>query len=290
LYTPLKNLNEEQKDILLNGSAEKIPFTYNYGKGKPVTYLHRFAGVLSYLKNFYNTTSSNQIREWVEAYMNTTTCPTCNGGRLKKESLAVKFQGKNISEVTKLSINRAVEFFSSIKLKGNEALIAKPILKEINERLYFLLNVGLDYLTLDRSARTLSGGESQRIRLATQIGTQLAGVLYVLDEPSIGLHQSDNLKLINSLKNLRDLGNTVIVVEHDRETIENSDYIVDLGPAAGVHGGEVCISGETSELLDSKNGHESLTLSYLNNKTRIEIPDKRREGFRQIINLKRRKW
>ena len=284
--TPLKNLNEEQKDILLNGSAEKIPFTYNYGKGKPVTYLHRFAGVLSYLKNFYNTTSSNQIREWVEAYMNTTTCPTCNGGRLKKESLAVKFQGKNISEVTKLSINRAVEFFSSIKLKGNEALIAKPILKEINERLNFLLNVGLDYLTLDRSARTLSGGESQRIRLATQIGTQLAGVLYVLDEPSIGLHQSDNLKLINSLKNLRDLGNTVIVVEHDRETIENSDYIVDLGPAAGVHGGEVCISGETSELLDSKNGQESLTLSYLNNKTRIEIPDKRREGFGKSLILK----
>lgn len=284
--TPLKNLNEEQKDILLNGSAEKIPFTYNYGKGKPVTYLHRFAGVLSYLKNFYNTTSSNQIREWVEAYMNTTTCPTCNGGRLKKESLAVKFQGKNISEVTKLSINRAVEFFSSIKLKGNEALIAKPILKEINERLNFLLNVGLDYLTLDRSARTLSGGESQRIRLATQIGTQLAGVLYVLDEPSIGLHQSDNLKLINSLKNLRDLGNTVIVVEHDRETIESSDYIVDLGPAAGVHGGEVCISGETSELLDSKNGHESLTLSYLNNKTRIEIPDKRREGFGKSLILK----
>lgn len=284
--TPLKNLNEEQKDILLNGSAEKIPFTYNYGKGKPVTYLHRFAGVLSYLKNFYNTTSSNQMREWVEAYMNTTTCPTCNGGRLKKESLAVKFLGKNISEVTKLSINRAVEFFSSIKLKGNEALIAKPILKEINERLNFLLNVGLDYLTLDRSARTLSGGESQRIRLATQIGTQLAGVLYVLDEPSIGLHQSDNLKLINSLKNLRDLGNTVIVVEHDRETIENSDYIVDLGPAAGVHGGEVCISGETSELLDSKNGHESLTLSYLNNKTRIEIPDKRREGIGKSLILK----
>jgi excinuclease ABC subunit A len=144
----------------------------------------------------------------------------------------------------------------------------------------------LDYLTLDRSARTLSGGESQRIRLATQIGTQLAGVLYVLDEPSIGLHQSDNLKLINSLKNLRDLGNTVIVVEHDRETIENSDYIVDLGPAAGVHGGEVCISGETSELLDSKNGHESLTLSYLNNKTRIEIPDKRREGFGKSLILK----
>ena len=151
----------------------------------------------------------------------------------------------------------------NLKLTGKDAIIAKPILKEINERLSFLLNVGLDYLTLDRSARTLSGGETQRIRLATQIGSQLAGVLYVLDEPSIGLHQSDNIKLINSLKNLRDLGNTVIVVEHDRETIESSDYIIDLGPAAGVHGGEVCIAGETSELLNSKNGFESLTLSYL---------------------------
>lgn len=284
--TPLKNLTEEQKDILLNGSTERISFTYNYGKGRPVTYLHRFSGVMNYLKNYYNTTTSNNIREWVEAYMTTTTCPVCNGGRLKRESLSVKFQGKNISEVTKLSINRAVEFFSNIKLKGNEALIAKPILKEINERLHFLLNVGLDYLTLDRSARTLSGGESQRIRLATQIGTQLAGVLYVLDEPSIGLHQSDNLKLINSLKNLRDLGNTVIVVEHDRETIENSDYIVDLGPAAGVHGGEVCIAGETSKLTKSINGYDSLTLSYLKNKKRIEIPPKRRSGNGKFLLLK----
>jgi excinuclease ABC subunit A len=284
--TPLKDLNDEQKKLLLTGSSEKISFTYNYGKGKPVTYLHRFSGVLSYLKNFYSTTTSNHIREWVEAYMNTATCQTCNGGRLKKESLSVKFQGKNISEVTKLSISRGAEFFGKLKLSSKEAIIAKPILKEINERLSFLLNVGLDYLTLDRSARTLSGGESQRIRLATQIGSQLAGVLYVLDEPSIGLHQSDNIKLINSLKNLRDLGNTVIVVEHDRETIESSDFIIDLGPAAGIHGGEVCIAGETSELLNSKNGHESLTLSYLNDKKRIEIPEKRREGIGKSIILK----
>ncbi len=284
--TPLKDLTEEQKDLLLNGSSEKISFTYNYGNGKPVTYLHRFAGVISYLKNFYDTTTSNHIREWVEAYMTTNTCPACNGGRLKKESLAVKFQGKNISEVTKLSITRSSEFFSKLKLAGKEAIIAKPILKEINERLSFLLNVGLDYLTLDRSARTLSGGETQRIRLATQIGSQLAGVLYVLDEPSIGLHQSDNIKLINSLKNLRDLGNTVIVVEHDRETIESSDYIIDLGPAAGVNGGEVCIAGETSELVNSKNGFDSLTLSYLNNKKRIEVPEKRREGIGKSLILK----
>jgi excinuclease ABC subunit A len=249
--TPLKDLTEEQKNLLLNGSSEKISFSYNYGKGKPVTYLHRFAGVISYLKNFYDTTTSNQIREWVEAYMRTTTCPTCNGGRLKKESLSVKFQGKNISEVTQLSINRTAEFFSKLKLAGKDAIIAKPILKEINERVSFLLNVGLDYLTLDRSARTLSGGETQRIRLATQIGSQLAGVLYVLDEPSIGLHQSDNIKLINSLKNLRDLGNTVIVVEHDRETIESSDYMIDLGPAAGVHGGEVCLAGDTVKLIEN---------------------------------------
>ena len=284
--TPLKDLNDEQKDLLLNGSSEKISFTYNYGKGKPVTYLHRFAGVMSYLKNFYSTTTSNHIREWVEAYMNSATCQTCGGGRLKKESLSVKFQGKNISEVTKLSISRGAEFFAKLKLTGKDAIIAKPILKEINERLSFLLNVGLDYLTLDRSARTLSGGETQRIRLATQIGSQLAGVLYVLDEPSIGLHQSDNIKLINSLKNLRDLGNTVIVVEHDRETIESSDYIIDLGPAAGVHGGEVCIAGETSELLNSKNGFESLTLSYLNDKKRIEIPEKLRAGIGKSLILK----
>lgn len=284
--TPLKDLTEQQKDLLLNGSSEKIAFTYNYGKGTPATYLHRFSGVIGYLKNYYDTTTSNKIREWVEAYMTTKTCPSCNGGRLKKESLAVKFQGKNISEVTKLSINRTSEFFNDLKLKGKEAIIAKPILKEIKERLYFLLNVGLDYLTLDRSARTLSGGETQRIRLATQIGSQLAGVLYVLDEPSIGLHQSDNIKLINSLKNLRDLGNTVIVVEHDRETIESSDYIIDLGPAAGVHGGKVCIAGETKELINSKNGYDSLTLSYLNNKKRIEIPVKRREGIGKSLILK----
>jgi len=284
--TPLKNLTEEQKELLLNGSSEKISFTYNYGKGKPVTYLHRFSGVMSYLKNFYSTTTSNNIRDWVEAYMTTAACQTCNGGRLKKESLSVKFQNKNISEVTKLSITRSNDFFANLKLTGRDAIIAKPILKEITERLSFLLNVGLDYLTLDRSARTLSGGETQRIRLATQIGSQLAGVLYVLDEPSIGLHQSDNIKLINSLKSLRDLGNTVIVVEHDRETIESSDYMIDLGPAAGVHGGEVCLAGITKELTNSKNRHDSLTLSYLKDRTKIQIPENRREGIGKSLIIK----
>ncbi|MGQ9643221.1 MAG: excinuclease ABC subunit UvrA [Ignavibacterium sp.] len=284
--TKLKDLTDEQKEILLYGTKDKIPFTYTYGKGKPVTYLHRFTGLMEYLKNYYSTTTSSSIREWVESFMNTVTCPVCNGGRLKKESLSVKFAGKNISEITNLSINRTIEFFSKLKLSGREAQIAKPILKEITTRLHFLSNVGLDYLSLNRSARTLSGGESQRIRLATQIGSQLAGVLYVLDEPSIGLHQSDNIKLINSLKELRDLGNTVIVVEHDKETIENSDYIIDLGPGAGEHGGKVCISGETKKLVDSKNGFDSITLSYLKHKKEIKLPEQRRKGNGKYILLK----
>lgn len=284
--TPLKDLTAEQKDILLNGSKDKIAFSYSYGTSKPVTYLHRFAGLVNHLKNYYDTTSSNHIREWVESYMNTVPCPECKGGRLKQESLAVEFQGQNISELTNLSIVKAEKFFSNLHLTGNEGIVAKPILKEITERLRFLLNVGLDYLTLDRPARTLSGGESQRIRLATQIGTQLAGVLYVLDEPSIGLHQSDNLKLINSLKNLRDLGNTVIVVEHDRETMESSDYMIDLGPGAGEHGGEICLAGETKKLLESKDGINSLTLAYLTNKKQIAIPEERKKGNGTFLTLK----
>jgi excinuclease ABC subunit A len=284
--TPLKNLTEEQKEILLNGTKEKIPFSYSYGNTKPVVYMHKFAGLFKHLSNYYGTTTSNNIREWVESYMNTVRCKTCGGGRLKKESLAVKFQGKNISEVTTLSIFRADEFFNKIKLTGRDAIIAKPILKEITTRLKFLLNVGLDYLTLDRSARTLSGGESQRIRLATQIGSQLAGVLYVLDEPSIGLHQSDNIKLINSLKHLRDLGNTVIVVEHDRETMRSSDYLVDLGPGAGEQGGEVVIAGDTEHLLTTKNGYNSLTLSYLKGEKKINVPEEKRPGNGKYLILK----
>ncbi|HAB50634.1 MAG: excinuclease ABC subunit A [Ignavibacteria bacterium RIFOXYB2_FULL_35_12] len=283
--TKLKDLSPYQLEFLLHGSKEKMAFTYTYGGGKPVTYLHRFSGLFGYLKNYYQTTSSNNIREWVESFMNTVTCPICNGGRLKKESLSVNFQGKNISEVTSLSILQSEEFFRKVKLSGRESIVAKPILKEITSRIKFLLNVGLDYLTLNRSARTLSGGESQRIRLATQIGSQLAGVLYVLDEPSIGLHQSDNVKLINSLKDLRDLGNTIIVVEHDRETIESSDYMVDLGPGAGEHGGEVCISGETKKLISSTNGFNSLTLSYLKNRNEIPLPLERRNGTGSFIEL-----
>jgi excinuclease ABC subunit A len=283
--TPLNKLHKEHINVILKGSSDKISFSYSYGGGKPINYQHRFSGIYKYLQNYYDSTSSNKVREWVEAYMNTNTCSTCNGGRLKKESLSVKFQGKNISEITGLSIQRVAEFFSKLKLKGRDALIAKPILKEINERLHFLLNVGLDYLTLNRSARTLSGGESQRIRLATQIGTQLSGVLYVLDEPSIGLHQNDNIKLINSLKNLRDLGNTIIVVEHDRETIVSSDYMIDLGPGAGEHGGEVVLDGITEKLMNSDNGFDSITLSYLKSREKIKVPNIRRKGNGKNIEL-----
>lgn len=283
--TPVKKLTEEQREVLLNGSKDKIPFKYKFGGGKSVTYMHKFSGIFNYVKHYFDNTSSNKIRDWAESFMNTVTCSTCGGGRLKKESLAVKIGGKNISEVTQLSIERCAQFFKELKLDDREQIIASQILKEITERLSFLLNVGLEYLALDRSARTLSGGESQRIRLATQIGSQLAGVLYVLDEPSIGLHQSDNIKLIDSLKNLRDLGNTVIVVEHDRETIESADYLIDLGPRAGVHGGEVCLAGEADKFLKSKNGFSSITLDYLKNKKRIEIPTERRKGNGKSIEI-----
>lgn len=283
--TPLKKLNEEQLDVLLKGSKDKISFKYKFGGGKHVTYMHKFSGVMNYVRHYFENTSSNKIRDWAESFMNTKTCSNCGGGRLKKESLAIKIGEKNISEVTKLSIERCKEFFDQLKLEERQQIIASQILKEIKERLEFLLNVGLEYLSLDRSARSLSGGESQRIRLATQIGSQLAGVLYVLDEPSIGLHQNDNIKLIQSLKNLRDLGNTVLVVEHDRETIESSDYLIDLGPRAGVDGGNVCLSGETKSFLGKQNGFSSITLDYLENKKQIEIPKERRKGNGNFIEI-----
>ena len=283
--TKLKDFSDEQLSNLIHGSKDKISFKYFYGSGKNIVYKHRFAGLFNYIKHYYERTSSERIREWAESFMVTKTCSTCNGGRLRKESLSVKIAGKNISEVTALSITKAKAFFHNLKLTERKALIAKQILKEIESRLNFLLNVGLGYLTLDRSARTLSGGETQRIRLATQIGSQLAGVLYVLDEPSIGLHQSDNLKLINSLKNLRDLGNTIIVVEHDRETIENSDFIVDLGPGAGEHGGKICMIGNTKEILNKNGNTKSLTLDYLTYKKSVAIPSKRRKSNGKFIEL-----
>jgi excinuclease ABC subunit A len=282
--TKLNELSEEQKEVLLNGSKKKIPFTYSFGDGKKAKYMHKFTGVLKYVQNYFEKTTSSKIRDWAESFMNTQVCSTCNGGRLKKDSLAVLINNKNISEITSLSIEKTKQFCSNLTFEGNAEIISKQILKEINSRLDFLLNVGLDYLTLNRSARTLSGGETQRIRLATQIGSQLSGVLYVLDEPSIGLHQNDNIKLIYSLKELRDLGNTVIVVEHDKETIVSADYIVDLGPKAGEHGGEICFTGKNVD-IKSKNKIESLTLSYLRNEKSILIPSQRRNGNTEKLEI-----
>ena len=276
--TPLNELTTKQINAILYGSVKKLNIKYKFNKGDEVLFLHKFNGVVKYIKHYYETTTSAKIREWAESFMKIETCHACNGGRLKKESLSVKIKDKNIADITALSIKDAIIFFEELSFTGNKQKIAEPILSEIRKRLSFLSNVGLDYLSLNRSTRTLSGGEAQRIRLAAQIGSQLSGVLYVLDEPSIGLHQRDNLKLINSLKKLRDMGNTVIVVEHDRETIENADFIVDLGPGAGEHGGELCFIGEIKQNLPNKTIDKSLTLKYLNDIEKIPTPTKRRKG------------
>lgn len=299
--TPLRKLGKRAKDVLLNGAGEeKFEIEYRYASGRTVVYKHRFNGVLEILRHYYDDTASNNIREWVEAFMNASPCPECHGGRLKKESLAVKVEHagsgmrSSIADIVALSISGAAEFFQNLVLQERQAVIAAPILKEIRQRLQFLLDVGLDYITLDRPARTLSGGEGQRIRLATQIGSQLVGVLYILDEPSIGLHQRDNIKLIDSLKKLRDLGNTVIVVEHDKEMIESSDYVVDLGPGAGEHGGRLVTCGPPSQLALSNpsirvngGGFEpiSYTAHYLAGKRSIAVPSQRRRGSGKALIL-----
>jgi excinuclease ABC subunit A len=299
--TPLKKLSKQARHVLLHGGGgEKFDIEYKFASGRTVTYKHRFGGVLEILKNYYSDTSSNNIREWVEAYMSSHVCPECKGGRLRKESLSVKLRNLstdklvNIHDIVTLSIAEAEEFFRTIRFTERQMLIATQVLKEIHQRLEFLLNVGLDYLTLDRPARTLSGGEGQRIRLATQIGTQLVGVLYILDEPSIGLHQRDNIKLIASLKQLRDLGNTVVVVEHDKEMIENADHVVDLGPGAGEHGGHVVTAGRPDDLVlrndsitTNGNGFEpiSYTAHYLRGKREIPVPAKRRDGTGKALIL-----
>ena len=279
-------LPKKIKDIILFGSDDdEIKFSYDDGYEK---YSHKktFEGVINNLERRYLETDSDWKREEISQYQSDTNCEKCNGQRLKEEALCVKINNLNISQVTEKSILEAKEWFKSLKVKldDRQLKIAEHILKEINERLDFLLNVGLDYLTLSRESGTLSGGESQRIRLASQIGSGLTGVLYVLDEPSIGLHQKDNIKLINALKRLRDLGNTVVVVEHDTETMENADHIIDLGPEAGHSGGNVVAQGSYKELLKA----DSITGKYLSNKNYIPIPKKRRLAkngrFLQILS------
>ncbi|MFH1823900.1 MAG: excinuclease ABC subunit UvrA [Candidatus Firestonebacteria bacterium] len=280
-----KNLKKNEQDIILYGSkGEKIEFNFNsYTTGGHTTYYGKFEGVIPNLKRRFIESESEYIRsDVIGQYMRSLTCPVCNGARLKQESLFVKIGGKSIYEITKVSITECLNFFNKIKLTQRESIISDQILKEIKSRLGFLINVGLSYLTLDRPAATLSGGESQRIHLATQIGSSLVGVLYILDEPSIGLHQKDNEKLLETLKTLRDLGNTVIVVEHDEKTIRSADYLVDLGPKAGVDGGYIVVAGTIDDVLKSK---ESLTGKYLRGDLKIFVPKTRKthkESFLEI--------
>ncbi|HZG61698.1 MAG TPA: excinuclease ABC subunit UvrA [Anoxybacillus sp.] len=273
--TPVKDLPKHQLDKILYGSnGEKIYFRYENDFGQIRENYIEFEGVIPNVERRYRETSSDYIREQMEKYMAQQPCPTCKGNRLKKESLAVFVGGKHIGEVTALSVTEALEFFQNLSLSEKEMKIANMILREIIERLGFLNNVGLDYLTLNRSAGTLSGGEAQRIRLATQIGSRLTGVLYILDEPSIGLHQRDNDRLIATLKNMRDIGNTLIVVEHDEDTMLAADYLIDIGPGAGIHGGQVVSAGTPEEVMNDPN---SLTGQYLSGKKFIPLPAERRK-------------
>ncbi len=280
IRTQFKDLSESVRDVILNGSkGEKIDFWWEEDGGRRHTYQKEFEGVLNNLERRYRESDSDQVREELEKYMNIMPCPTCNGARLKKEALFIMVGERNIREVTALSIRDCLAFFEGLEFSDKEREIARRILKEIRERLSFLVNVGLDYLSLDRTAGTLSGGEGQRIRLATQIGSSLVGVLYILDEPSIGLHQRDNSRLLATLKHLRDIGNTVLVVEHDEETIMEADHVLDMGPGAGVHGGEVVAQGTPAEIMAHP---DSLTGKYLSGVLSIAVPKQRRTADKHL--------
>jgi excinuclease ABC subunit A len=283
LDSPLKNLPKKVKDVLLYGTHEDIEIHYKNKEGtNHFDYNTKFQGVLEDMRRRYNETQSPGMREWFESFMSQRDCEECGGKRLKRESLGVTVGGRNIWELTALSVTDSLKFFETVKFNNTEKKIAAQILKEINARLGFMKNVGLDYLTLERKAATLSGGEAQRIRLATQIGSSLVGVLYILDEPSIGLHQRDNQRLIDTLLYLRNLGNTLIVVEHDEQTLRTADHIVDLGPGAGVHGGKVIAQGTPEEVMKVK---ESLTGQYLAGTLTMEIPKERRKGNGNFLRL-----
>ena len=280
---PFKNLTREEKDIVFYGTNDILTFNYTSKSGNTRTSKGTFEGIITNLERRYMETKSTWIREWIENYMTELTCPVCHGARLNESVLSVLIGGKNIYEVTNLSIKDLYEFLQNLKLSKEAQEISALIIKEISSRLSFLINVGLEYLTLSREAKTLSGGEAQRIRLATQIGSRLTGVLYVLDEPSIGLHQRDNQRLINSLKEMRDLGNTLIVVEHDTDTMLEADYLVDIGPKAGVHGGYIVAKGTPEEVMANPN---SLTGKYLTGEEKIEVPKTRRKGNKLYLELK----
>lgn len=280
---PFSKLTKKEKDIVLHGSPEAIRFNYKTRGGTTVDKLKPYEGIIDNLERRYMETTSTWIREWLENYMIEYECETCHGARLSDEVLAVKIDKKNIYQVTQLSIKELIKYINNLKLSKEKQEIANLVLKEISDRLNFLSNVGLEYLTLDRTAGTLSGGEAQRIRLATQIGSHLTGVLYVLDEPSIGLHQRDNERLINSLLEMRDLGNTLIVVEHDTDTMLASDYLVDIGPGAGDAGGKVVAEGTPQEVMKNK---DSITGQYLSGEKCIEVPKERRKGIKKYLTIK----
>ena len=283
LNKPVKDFTKEEYNTIFYGSKDKIHFNVKTRSGSILKSYDYFEVIITNLERRYIETNSPSIRLWIESYMKESACPLCKGKRLNEKILNVFINKKNIYDITSLSIRNLVEFFDNIKLTKKEEEISFLILKEIRERLHFLQNVGLDYLTLARSASSLSGGESQRIRLATQIGSKLSGILYVLDEPSIGLHQRDNDKLINSLKEMRDLGNTLIVVEHDTDTMLASDYLIDIGPGAGTLGGYVVAAGTPEEVMKNKN---SLTGKYLSGVLKIDVPKKRRKGNGEFIEIK----
>ncbi|MGC8486034.1 MAG: excinuclease ABC subunit UvrA, partial [Candidatus Baltobacteraceae bacterium] len=273
MTTPVERFSEEVLDVVLYGTEREQDFSYKTRSGKTWEYKATFEGVVNNLQRRYSETSSEYVKEDIEKYMATSVCPTCRGARLKPEALAVKIADVNIDELTRLSVERAESFFATLQLRERDLQIAHQIVKEIRARLSFLSNVGLDYLTLARSATTLSGGESQRIRLATQIGSALVGVLYILDEPSIGLHQRDNDRLLATLRTLRDIGNTLVVIEHDEDTMRSADVIVDIGPGAGAEGGEILTVGTLAEVLANP---RSETGAYLSGRKFIPVPTERR--------------
>ncbi|WP_347007613.1 excinuclease ABC subunit UvrA [Enterococcus durans] len=280
--TPFEELPTEHQEIILNGTDEIFHFHYENDFGGVRDVETTFEGVLKNIKRRYHDTNSDFTREQMRQYMTELTCQTCKGYRLNPQALSVQINGTNIGQTNELSIQKAVNFFSTLTLSEQEKIIARPILKEVNDRLSFLENVGLDYLTLSRASGTLSGGEAQRIRLATQIGSNLSGVLYILDEPSIGLHQRDNDRLIGSLKKMRDLGNTLVVVEHDEDTMRAADYLIDVGPGAGHQGGEIVAAGTPAEVAADEH---SLTGQYLSGKKRISVPKTRCKGNGKAIKI-----
>src|SRR6185312_15612199 len=270
---PWRALEREQQDYFLNGTdGDKVYVQYRNRMGRRRSYMVDFEGIVSSLQRRYRETDSSTQRERIEEYMSFRPCPVCKGARLKPEVLAVTVGARNIHEFTKLSITRALEFLDQLDLTETEELIGTRIVKEIRERLTFLDDVGVGYLNLDRASATLSGGEAQRLRLATQIGSQLVGVLYILDEPSIGLHQRDNDKLIRTLERLRDVGNTVLVVEHDEQMMRAADWLVDMGPGAGEHGGEVVAEGTARDVQSTK---RSITGQFLSGKREVAVPPRR---------------